>query len=29
MDLNNIYIGKTPANFSNKEVSADQVTFEG
>lgn len=29
MDLNNIYIGKTPANFSNKEVSADQVSFEG
>ena len=29
MDLNNIYIGKTPANFSNKEVSADQVIFEG
>lgn len=29
MDLNNIYIGKTPANFSNKEVSADKVSFEG
>ncbi|MBT3588353.1 MAG: hypothetical protein HN507_06850, partial [Flavobacteriaceae bacterium] len=29
MDLNNIYIGKTLANFSNKEVSADQVSFEG
>ena len=29
MDLTNIYIGQNPANFSNKEVSADQVNFEG